>query len=256
MHPYLFSGTPFEICSWDFCVIAGFFIASTLLLLMRKRSDYSPVTPLGIIALVTLFLITGSLGAKLLYIALHRETLFKTMGLSFWDAFAGSGYAFLGSLAFELLTLLAFTKLRARRISTLALGDVVLPFIFFHQIFTRIGCFLTGCCYGPPTDMPWGCVFAGEFVKRHPAQLYFIAMLIIIFVASDRLYRSRHPKGAVFFTSLTMYGAMRCVLESWRVDSPHVLGPITLSQVALSVLAVISGLSLCYVYYRRIKSGG
>lgn len=40
----------------------------------------------------------------------------------------------------------------------------------------RLGCFQAGCCYGRPTKLPWGVVFAtaidGPALRRHPTQLY------------------------------------------------------------------------------------
>ncbi len=37
----------------------------------------------------------------------------------------------------------------------------------------RWGCFFAGCCYGVPTEMPWGIVFAAaDSVARHPIQIY------------------------------------------------------------------------------------
>ena len=37
----------------------------------------------------------------------------------------------------------------------------------------RLACFHAGCCYGTPTDLPWGVVFPDvDAVARHPTQLY------------------------------------------------------------------------------------
>ncbi|QDT65581.1 prolipoprotein diacylglyceryl transferase [Calycomorphotria hydatis] len=39
----------------------------------------------------------------------------------------------------------------------------------------RLGCLAAGCCYGTPTDLPWGIAFAktaGDALKRHPTQIY------------------------------------------------------------------------------------
>ena len=44
----------------------------------------------------------------------------------------------------------------------------------------RIGCFLNGCCFGTPTDLPWGVTFPEGSIPDyifhnqaiHPAQLY------------------------------------------------------------------------------------
>jgi len=40
----------------------------------------------------------------------------------------------------------------------------------------RLACFVGGCCYGTPTSMPWGVVFANVDPRpRHPTQLYEFA---------------------------------------------------------------------------------
>ena len=38
----------------------------------------------------------------------------------------------------------------------------------------RVACFVGGCCFGTPTNLPWGVVFptAGDSLPRHPTQLY------------------------------------------------------------------------------------
>src|SRR4051812_37811607 len=37
----------------------------------------------------------------------------------------------------------------------------------------RIACFVGGCCYGTPPDLPWGAVFRNvDDLPRHPTQLY------------------------------------------------------------------------------------
>jgi len=35
----------------------------------------------------------------------------------------------------------------------------------------RLACFSAGCCYGTPTELPWGVDF-GDGIRRHPTQLY------------------------------------------------------------------------------------
>jgi phosphatidylglycerol---prolipoprotein diacylglyceryl transferase len=37
----------------------------------------------------------------------------------------------------------------------------------------RLSCFVAGCCYGTPTDAPWGVVFSTvDSLPRHPTQIY------------------------------------------------------------------------------------
>ncbi|MFH1189081.1 MAG: prolipoprotein diacylglyceryl transferase family protein [Candidatus Omnitrophota bacterium] len=242
MHPLLFRGTPYETPSWDVFVLGGFFVVLAALLILRPK-DFS-VTRRGIAAFIFITLFTASLGAKLLYVYLHRKTLFGVMHLSFSDAFVSSGYAFLGALIAEFITMAVFTKFRLKAVGFLVFADFIMPFLLLHQAVTRIGCFMNGCCYGPVTDLPWGCVFMDETVRRHPTQIYFAIALVMIFFYARHLYKKKAPKGAVFFTTLFTYGLSRCILESWRVDSPHILGPVTLAQVTTFTLAVVSGICL------------
>ncbi|MBU1038464.1 MAG: prolipoprotein diacylglyceryl transferase [Candidatus Omnitrophica bacterium] len=249
MHPFLFKGTPFETPSWDVVLLIGFIIV-LLIGLILKPKDF-PVTRLGIIAFALISLFVGSLGGKLLYVFIHRETLFNVMHLSFGNAFISSGYAFLGTLGFVLIAMAAFAKLRPRPVSFLACADFGLPLIILHQAFTRIGCFMAGCCYGPVTGLPWGCYFAGETLKRQPTQIYFAISLLVIFFYALYLLKKNLPKGVVFFTALFTYGLSRCILESWRVDSPHILGPVTLAQAVTFTLAAVSGVCLYVILARN-----
>ena len=55
-------------------------------------------------------------------------------------------------------------------------GDTFVVPIAVAVAVGRVGCFVGGCCFGQPTDLPWGVVFPGAGdvlpVARHPTQLY------------------------------------------------------------------------------------
>jgi phosphatidylglycerol:prolipoprotein diacylglycerol transferase len=61
----------------------------------------------------------------------------------------------------------------------------------------RLGCFHAGCCYGTPTDLPWGVVFPTvDKLPRHPTQLYesafHLSMAVVLFVLQrDGLFRGQ-----------------------------------------------------------------
>ena len=59
----------------------------------------------------------------------------------------------------------------------------------------RLACFCGGCCYGAPTDLPWGLDF-GVGVPRHPTQLYefvfhIVAACILIEMRAHALLRGQ-----------------------------------------------------------------
>jgi phosphatidylglycerol:prolipoprotein diacylglycerol transferase len=60
----------------------------------------------------------------------------------------------------------------------------------------RLACFSAGCCFGTPTDLPWGIDF-GDGLRRHPTQLYEFAF---------------HLTGAVLLARFQAWGWFRSEL--------------------------------------------
>ncbi len=249
MYPDLFEGTSFMIASWEFFLLIGFFATLTLIIILRPK-DF-PVTRIGLVLFCLLMLGFALLGAKLLYIFLHWKGLIE-LKIPVTQFFYVAGNTYLGALVAELLVMLVFTKLRIKRISFFKLADYSMPFVFLHQAFIRVGCFLTGCCYGKPTSLPWGFVFPGEGpLPRHPTQIYSVIVLLSIFFVIRRIYKKNYTAGVTFFSSLFMYGILRFFIEFLRVDSIEIIGIITLAQIAMLSIAIVSGVSLWAILNRR-----
>ncbi|HZM00816.1 MAG TPA: prolipoprotein diacylglyceryl transferase family protein, partial [Planctomycetota bacterium] len=146
--------------------------------------------------------LTGILGARLLYVAIHPPPpgesaffwLFRIWegGLVSYGGFFGGA---LGGIWFA----------RKRRITVRRLGDAALPALFLGQVFGRIGCFLVGDDYGKPWDGPWAVAFpkregglipdelAG--VPLHPTQLYLCLLNVVIFLVAARVFLRRRFDG-------------------------------------------------------------
>jgi phosphatidylglycerol:prolipoprotein diacylglycerol transferase len=127
----------------------------------------------------------------------------------------------------------------------LAYGDVCAPGMGFSLAVGRAGCFLNGCCYGPPA--PWGIVFpgVGDGVPRVPTQLIEMAGGIaigvwLLFVPPPVPAR----RGRVFGLFLAAYAIMRFGLEFLR-DDPRGAPVFGLSpSQAASLLGVAIGIWL------------
>ena len=55
----------------------------------------------------------------------------------------------------------------------------------------RLGCFYAGCCYGTPTDLPWGVAFPlVDQLPRHPTQIYesvfHLSMAVLLWQLTNR----------------------------------------------------------------------
>jgi phosphatidylglycerol:prolipoprotein diacylglycerol transferase len=102
--------------------------------------------------------------------------------------------------------------------------DAIAPSLGLGLGLTRIGCFLSGCCFGRPTDLPWGVSFPPDShahavyggVPLHPAQLYSSAVGFALFGFLLWLDRKPLRKGSLFLTFLLLYSVARFLLDMVR----------------------------------------
>ena len=100
-------------------------------------------------------LIGGVVGARLFYV-LHHFGDFKENLASVFAIWQG-GLELLGGviLAITIIDLyLWYHKLPIRRYN-----DILAIGLMLALVFGRIGCFLNGCCFGKPTELPWAVHF-------------------------------------------------------------------------------------------------
>jgi len=103
----------------------------------------------------------------------------------------------------------------------------------------RVGCFVAGCCYGTPTDLPWGIVFPNvDHLARHPTQLYesvfhITAALLLACLRHDGLFR-----GQLIKLYMIAYAAYRFATEYIRPEARLWYG-LTGYQWASIVLALL-----------------
>jgi phosphatidylglycerol:prolipoprotein diacylglycerol transferase len=103
----------------------------------------------------------------------------------------------------------------------------------------RLGCFHAGCCYGAPTDLPWGVVFPlVDSVPRHPTQLYeaafHLSAAMILFV----LQRRGLLRGQLIKLYILSYLVFRFVTEMIRPEARLAAG-LTGYQWAAIVLSCL-----------------
>jgi phosphatidylglycerol:prolipoprotein diacylglycerol transferase len=102
----------------------------------------------------------------------------------------------------------------------------------------RVGCFFGGCCFGTPTDLPWGVVFPhADACPRHPTQLYeaafhAMAALLLAGALSRGLWR-----GHLIKVYIIGYAIDRFFSEFLRPEARFV-GDLTAYQWASVVLAL------------------
>jgi prolipoprotein diacylglyceryltransferase len=112
----------------------------------------------------------------------------------------------------------------------------------------RWGCFFNGCCFGTPTDLPWGCQF-GDAVSRHPTQVYESLFHLDMAAVLLLLLRTGLLPGQHLKLYLIAYGVFRFLMEYIRPE-PRLWLDLTLYQ--WTSLAMIAGLSVQWLFDRRL----
>jgi len=108
-------------------------------------------------------------------------------------------------------------------------ADALTPALALGTVIGRIGCFLNGCCYGTPTQLPWGVVFppdsfAGlEFGNAtvHPSQLYFALAGLVLFAVVWLLRGRLRVPGTLFWVFLALFAMVRIPLDATRAYEPE-----------------------------------
>jgi phosphatidylglycerol:prolipoprotein diacylglycerol transferase len=122
-----------------------------------------------------------------------------------------------------------------------AFWDVATFTMLTGMIFTRVGCLLTGCCAGRPTDSRFGLMLPdarGVRVRRVPTQPLEAALAAIILAGAAVLAASEPPAGSVFAGSLAVYALGRLFLQSLREDQSRVRGVPALRAASLALLVL------------------
>ncbi|MER3472553.1 MAG: prolipoprotein diacylglyceryl transferase [Armatimonadota bacterium] len=241
MHPILFHIGTLEVRSYGVMIALGFALA--VWWAMRVAPRYG-IDSEQILDFVLLTAVAGILGSRLVYVILDWRSFadqpkhvlyFWEGGLSFHGAVIGGGLA---------VALLAGRK----GIPFLQLADVLAPSVALAYAVGRIGCFLGGCCYGVPTDLPWACSFQDPFNPHvhtppsHPTQIYASLSNLLIFALLARMQRPPHPMGQVFWAYLVLYGIYRFIVEFWRIGATSTVLALGLSDAQwVSIVMVVIG---------------
>jgi len=223
-----------------------------------------------ILALGMEIFLWGIVGARLFYVIEYHDQFFaagrtwpETIGAVL--NVAAGGLVVFGSLPTAALATWRFASRRGLSLPRLA--DCIAPGLLVGLAIGRIGCFLNGCCYGGPCDLPWAVQFPPEsppwldqFARGllpatpatggmpwslpvHPAQLYAAidaAILAALLCAASATPLARRD-GQVFALALTVHPISRLLLEAIRVDEPPALGtPLSISQLVSLVLLALA----------------
>jgi phosphatidylglycerol:prolipoprotein diacylglycerol transferase len=255
VHPVLIEIGRFRIYSYGFMLALSFWVG---IVIAAKRAEKRGIAQDHIYDMSILLIIASVIGSRTLYILTHRSDYHSLLDIiALWQG----GATFYGGFALALVGSILF--LRRRKLSFFLVADSCAPAIALGLFFTRIGCFLSGCCFGHPTHGVFGIVFpphspAGYYcpgVPVHPTQLYSACSGLILAGVLFAVDRRRRFTGSLFAWFCILYGAGRFTIDFFRYYEQSALigGLMTVSQF-MSLFVIAAGIVMLIVLPRRQRS--
>lgn len=179
------------------------------------------VTPELIWDLGTWVVVGSLVGARAWYVVEYWQTDFA--GRPWLDVLKirQGGLVYYGGLVGAIVAMSWVARVRSIRIWLVA--DVMAPSIALGHVFGRMGCLMTGCCYGRPTSVAWAIRFPADHwthgVAVHPTQVYESLSNLVLCLFLAWWFRTRRRwDGQVFALYLAGYAVLRAGVETFRGD--------------------------------------
>ena len=263
--PFPFIGS-LPLFSYGILLMTGFL---TAIFLARRRSPAMGIDPDLITDLGFWAIVAGIVGARALFVIQNFDE-YRKAPLQILAIYRG-GLVFYGGFICALVVLL--TVLRRRKVSVRRAFDLIAPSLALGLAFTRVGCFMNGCCYGArcDPDMPLAVRFPRVLDKEgrivgspvfqdhmdrgwvkpsdlkalpvHPTQLYSSTAGFCIFGILSWYFPRRRRDGDVALLLLIAYPVWRIFIEFVRCDTPTLFDGLTISQ-NISVLVLCASIPL------------
>jgi phosphatidylglycerol:prolipoprotein diacylglycerol transferase len=215
--------------------------AVTSLVLAASGAARLGVSGRAAVAGYSLAIVAGVVGARLLDVILDWSPYAQDPGRIV--ALEPSGFALYGGLATG--ALVAIVAARRWDLSTWTLADSAIPAVAAGIVLMRVGCFLSGCCSGSATDLPWGVVFpstgpdldtqilagagfvhvSDAAVPVHPTQLYELVAALGCAAIALRLRRRGAAPGVPALAFAAVFLVFRAGNQALRVPPPAATFP-------------------------------
>ena len=260
MSPVLFRFGIVEIHSYGLMITLAF---AAWLFLSMARAKKRGIRPDHIVHLSLIIFLTASIGARLLFIATHVHSLpmfwHETIRTFNMITIGVKGISMIGAILLSLLAIVVYCYFQ--KIPLLRLLDVMSPPFGIGLFIARIGCFLNGCCFGIPCDLPWGMKFpldcqAGmQFpgIAIHPTQLYAALSGLLIALILFLLDKKPRFDGFIFCFLGMLFGISRLIIDSFRYVSSLTSNISTTVNQILSI-AIFCLTAALYLVLQQKKS--
>lgn len=250
MFPILFNLGPFTLHTYGLFVALGVLLGIHIAVRLAMMEGFEREKIENALYSLLFFLVVGGIiGGRIFYVVVYRHE-FSGDILEIFKVWQGGLVSYGGLLGAFAGFFLWYKK--SKIFPWKKVVDWLAPSLAFGHALGRLGCFFAGCCYGLPTDRPWGIVFSDSQTLApigfplHPTQLYefvFLTFLgLFLWWRFIKLKRMSIVKidGVIFADYLILYSVGRFLIEFFRGDDPRVLG-MTPGQMMSILVLIASG---------------
>ena len=207
--------------------LIGIFVAGlfAIKLVKKNKRDTNEFLEVALVASIGLFF-----GAHILYGITNIDALIKlitrfnrlTSVKEFIDIFIFifGGSVFYGGLIGALVV--GYLYIKKKKLDSKFYFDIAAVIIPLFHFFARIGCFLSGCCYGVESHIGftyhYSLVEQANGVNRFPIQLVESGYNLMLFIFLYVLYKKDKFRGKLIYLYLILYPIGRFIVEFFRGD--------------------------------------
>jgi len=262
MYPELFHIGSFPVNTYGLFLAIAFLCAILITVKLAQRDGL----PKEKIYDLSLWMLLASLvGSKVLMLFTEPEYRDHPWQLISLD-FLRSGGVFYGGLIGA--ALMGYFLMKRYKLPWWKTADACAPGIAIGNFFGRQGCFAAGCCWGKPTNLPWGVKFTQlgheitgvpVDVHLHPTQLYESFAMLLVFLFLFWLHKRKRFSGQVILFYGLLYSVVRFSVEFVR-DDPRgdILGLTSLTGLStsqmISLIVGVAALVLLIIRWRRTNA--
>lgn len=251
MHPIAFQFGKLTVHWYGILVALGFILG---LWTASRRGIRDGIAPDKTMDLAPWLLLGSIFGARVLHVISYWKEEFSQKPITEIFMVQRGGLVFYGGFIAGCLVTIFYA--RAKKIPLWKFADALAPSIALGHAFGRLGCLMTGCCFGKKCDLPWAITYPPghethpigvlKGIPVHPTQVYESLLNFGLYAFLAWMYRRKKFDGQIFVIYLFCYAALRSFVEVFRADyapSEYFLGVISPGQL-VSIFIVIAGLVL------------
>jgi phosphatidylglycerol---prolipoprotein diacylglyceryl transferase len=262
---------PLHFIGIDFVRSYGIMLAISFLIGVwwsMRRARKANIDPNLIVDLSFIVLVAAIIGSRFFYVIYHLDEFSNNLldiVNPFHSNYVGiAGLSMMGGVVLAIAS--AFIFFLIKRKKPWPVFDVMMPMFALGTGFTRIGCFLNGCCFGVPTDH-YGVIFPPDSLAGYiypgipiiPTQLYESAAGFLILGLVLWGERFKKFDGHSFWVTLGLYALWRFIIDFFRYYEPSMVittingHNISRNQLFSAILLLGSVVIYLIMYFKARK---